>query len=122
MTNIFPGDMLLKNFGVTRHGRVIFYDFDEIRLMSQCCFRELPAARSDEQELSSEPWFYVAENDVFPEQFEHFLGMSEGLKALFMEHHGDLLSAAYWRKIQDELGSMGAHSPSAYVQAVGESS
>jgi isocitrate dehydrogenase kinase/phosphatase len=107
MTNIFPGDMLLKNFGVTRHGRVIFYDFDEIRLMNQCCFRELPAARSDDQELSSEPWFYVADNDVFPEQFEHFLGMSDGLKALFMEHHGDLLSAAYWRGVQEKLGSTG---------------
>ncbi len=117
MTNIFPGDMLLKNFGVTRHGRVIFYDFDEICLMNQCHFRELPAARSDEQELASETWFYVADNDVFPEQFEHFLGMSAGLKALFMEHHGDLLSAAYWREVQEKLETSGALRFSPYARA-----
>lgn len=107
MSNIFPGDMLLKNFGVTRHGRVIFYDFDEICLMDQCRFREIPQARGDEHELSSETWFYVADNDVFPEQFENFLGMSAGLKRLFMEHHGDLLSADYWRQIQEGIDDGG---------------
>ncbi len=117
MTNIFPGDMLLKNFGVTRHGRVIFYDFDEISLMTRCRFRELPAARTEEQELASETWFYVADNDVFPEQFENFLGMSEGLKALFMEHHGDLLSAAYWRDIQQRLEVSDAQPFSPYTRA-----
>lgn len=117
MTNIFPGDMLLKNFGVTRHGRVIFYDFDEISLMTRCRFRELPAARTEEQELASETWFYVADNDVFPEQFENFLGMSEGLKALFMEHHGDLLSAAYWRGIQQGLEVSDAQPFSPYTRA-----
>jgi isocitrate dehydrogenase kinase/phosphatase len=103
MSNIFPGDMLLKNFGVTRHGRVIFYDFDEICLMEECRFREIPVARGDEHELASETWFYVAGNDVFPEQFENFLGMSAELKALFLEHHGDLLCAGYWRKVQEGL-------------------
>lgn len=117
MTNIFPGDMLLKNFGVTRHGRVIFYDFDEISLMTRCRFRELPAARTEEQELASETWFYVADNDVFPEQFENFLGMSESLKALFMEHHGDLLSAAYWRDIQQRLEVSDAQPFSPYTRA-----
>ena len=119
MTNIFPGDMLLKNFGVTRHGRVIFYDFDEICLMNQCHFRELPTARSDEQELAAETWFYVADNDVFPEQFENFLGMSVGLKALFMERHGDLLSAAYWRDIQEKIEASGALPFSPYARASG---
>jgi isocitrate dehydrogenase kinase/phosphatase len=119
MTNIFPGDMLLKNFGVTRHGRVIFYDFDEISLMNQCRFRELPPARTDEQELASETWFYVADNDVFPEQFGHFLGMSARLKALFMEHHGDLLTAAYWRGIVERLETGGAPSFSPYAGASG---
>ena len=108
MTNIFPGDMLLKNFGVTRHGRVIFYDFDEICLMDQCRFRELPEARGDEHELASETWFYVADNDVFPEQFENFLGMSAELKGIFMEHHDDLLRAGYWRRIQEQFEADGA--------------
>jgi isocitrate dehydrogenase kinase/phosphatase len=119
MTNIFPGDMLLKNFGVTRHGRVIFYDFDEISLMDRCRFRELPPARTDEEELASENWFYVADNDVFPEQFVNFLGMSSALKALFMEHHGDLLNAARWREIQERLEDSGAPPFSPYAGVPG---
>ncbi len=111
--------MLLKNFGVTRHGRVIFYDFDEICLMVQCRFRELPPARTDEQELASETWFYVADNDVFPEQFEHFLGMSARLKALFMDYHGDLLTAAYWRGVVERLETSGAPSFSPYARTSG---
>ncbi len=99
--NIFPGDMLLKNFGVTRHGRVIFYDFDEIALITECNFRALPRARDDEDALSAETWFDVAPGDVFPEQFRHFLGMPEPLKALFVDTHGDLLRPAFWRGAQE---------------------
>ena len=119
LSNIFPGDMLLKNFGVTRHGRVIFYDFDEISLMDRCRFRELPRARTDEEELASENWFYVADNDVFPEQFENFLGMSAALKALFMENHGDLLTADYWRVIQEGLQRSAVAPFSPYARASG---
>src|SRR4029079_7820845 len=73
-TNIFPGDMLLKNFGVTRHGRLIFYDYDELCLLTDCKFRERPEARGDFEEMSQEPWFYVGERDVFPQEFRSFLG------------------------------------------------
>jgi hypothetical protein len=45
-SNVFPGDLLLKNFGVTSHGRVIFYDYDELCLVSDCVFRDLPAGRA----------------------------------------------------------------------------
>jgi isocitrate dehydrogenase kinase/phosphatase len=99
--NIFPGDMLLKNFGVTRHGRVIFYDFDEIALLGDCRFRKIPRARDEEDTLSDEAWFDVAPGDVFPEQFEHFLGMNAELKAVFLEAHADLLSPGYWREAQE---------------------
>jgi isocitrate dehydrogenase kinase/phosphatase len=119
MSNIFPGDMLLKNFGVTRHGRVIFYDFDEISLLDTCRFRDLPQARSDEEELASETWFYVGESDVFPEQFENFLGMTAGLKTLFMERHGDLLSAVYWRGVQKALEKSTAPPLSAHTGGSG---
>ena len=119
MSNIFPGDMLLKNFGVTRHGRVIFYDFDEICLMDQCRFRDIPVARGDEHELASETWFYVGDNDVFPEQFEHFLGMNAELKTLFMERHGDLLSAEYWRAIQKRLEAGSAAPLGRFAPATG---
>jgi len=99
-SNIFPGDLLLKNFGVTRHGRVIFYDYDELCLVTECHFRELPQARSYEDEMRAEPFFYVGEDDVFPEQFINFLGLDEESRKIFLEYHQDLLTAEYWRSIQ----------------------
>ena len=99
ITNIFPGDLLLKNFGVTRHGRVVFYDYDELCLVTECNFRELPEA-SDEDEMRGGEWFYVGESDVFPEQFIRFLAMNADLKTEFMAHHADLLTADFWRGIK----------------------
>ena len=101
VSNIFPGDLLLKNFGVTRHGRVIFYDYDELCLVTDCHFRDLPTARHSDQELSGEPWFYVAPGDVFPEEFIHFLGLSKPQRELFLEAHGEVLTAAFWRGLQE---------------------
>ena len=100
MTNIFPGDLLIKNFGVTRHGRVIFYDYDELCLVTECNFRELPEGDDDDDLRGNDEWFYVGEDDVFPEQFVRFLAMDIGLKRVFMEHHKDLLDAAWWRAIK----------------------
>ena len=102
--NIFPGDMLLKNFGVTRHGRGICYDFDEIALIADCNFRRIPRPRDEEDAMSADVWFDVAPEDVFPEQFEHFLGMNATLKARFLEDHADLLTPAYWREVQGRHG------------------
>jgi len=102
-TNIFAGDLLLKNFGVTRHGRVIFYDYDEVSLLGECEFRELPAARSDEEETSGEPWFYVGPRDVFPEQWLPFLAMPPALREVFLARHGELLTAPWWRARQAEV-------------------
>lgn len=100
-TNIFPGDMLLKNFGVTRHGRVIFYDYDELSLLTDCRFRDLPQARDDGEETAGEPWFYVGPQDIFPEEFLAFLGLSEDLRRAFLETHGELLRPPYWRAMQE---------------------
>lgn len=99
--NIFPGDMLLKNFGVTRHRRVVFYDYDEICYLTDINFRDIPESRSIEDEMSSEPWYSVGPYDVFPEEFEKFLFNSPRLKQLFKENHGELFTAAYWRGLQD---------------------
>ncbi|MCA8967008.1 MAG: bifunctional isocitrate dehydrogenase kinase/phosphatase, partial [Planctomycetes bacterium] len=98
--NIFPGDMMLKNFGITRHDRVIFYDFDEVTLLTDCRFRRVPPARDDFLELSDQTWFPVAENDVFPEQFGAFLGLDHRLRDVFMAHHGDLLTLEFWERAQ----------------------
>lgn len=103
VTNIFPGDLLLKNFGVTRHGRVVFYDYDEICLLFDCNFRKMPKARNYEDELAREPWFTVGENDVFPEEFRTFIGLPETLRDVFEKHHGDLFEVDFWKKIQSRL-------------------
>ncbi len=98
--NIFTGDMLLKNFGVTRNGRVIFYDYDELCLLTECRFRAIPAARHDEDEYSAEPWFSVSERDVFPEEFRAFLTLPGRLGQVFNAAHGDLLTVEYWLRMQ----------------------
>jgi isocitrate dehydrogenase kinase/phosphatase len=96
-SNVFPGDLLLKNFGVTSHGRVIFYDYDEICPVSDCVFRDLPQARNAEEESSAEPWFHCGPHDVFPEQWLPFLSIPSALSEVFTRHHGSLLTAAWWR-------------------------
>jgi isocitrate dehydrogenase kinase/phosphatase len=96
-SNVFPGDLLLKNFGVTSHGRVIFYDYDEICLVSECVFRDLPKARNEEEESSGEPWFHYGPRDVFPEQWLPFLCIPAALSEVFIREHGSLLTAAWWR-------------------------
>ena len=100
-TNIFPGDLLAKNFGVSRHGRVIFYDYDEIGLLTDYQFRELPTPRTVDEEMSAEPWFYVGPNDIFPEEFVSFLGFSGARRKLFLERYAHLFTPRFWLDIQN---------------------
>jgi isocitrate dehydrogenase kinase/phosphatase len=100
---IFPGDMLLKNFGVTRHDRVVFYDYDEIQPMEDMRFRRIPPPRSYEEELSAEPYWSVGPSDVFPEQFEHFLVGEPRARRIFYEYHRDLLDPGFWSEKQAHL-------------------
>jgi len=101
--NIFPGDMLWKNFGITRYGRVVFYDYDEIEYMTDCNFRKIPPAPDFETEMSGEVWYPVARNDVFPEEFGTFLLGSPILRKVFLKHHRDLLSARFWQDAQRKI-------------------
>lgn len=101
--NIFPGDMLFKNFGVTRHGRVIFYDYDEICYMTECNFRDIPPPRYPEDEWAAEPWYSVGPNDVFPEEFATFLMGRPLVRKVFSEVHSDLFKAGYWRDRQKNI-------------------
>ena len=102
-TNIFPGDLLLKNFGVTRHGRVIFYDYDELCLVTDCHFRDVPQAANPEDEMRGEPWFYVGEHDVFPETFINFVGFDAVQRAALLRTHGEIFTAKFWRQVQHRL-------------------
>jgi len=101
--NIFPGDMLWKNFGVTRHGKVVFYDYDEIEYVTDCNFRRVPAARNEEDEMSAEVWYRVGPRDVFPETFAPFLLGNPVVRAVFMKHHADLLDAAFWQSHKERI-------------------
>jgi isocitrate dehydrogenase kinase/phosphatase len=101
--DIFPGDMLYKNFGVTRQGRVVFYDYDEVAYVHDCNFRAIPAPRTPEDEMSAEPWYTVGPNDVFPEEFGTFLLGDPRIRAIFMNHHGDLLDAGFWQRKQARI-------------------
>lgn len=101
--NIFPGDMLLKNFGVTRHGRVVFYDYDEISYLTEVNFRHIPEPMYPEQEMASEPWYSVGPNDVFPEEFPVFLFADIGQRKMFAQMHGELFDADYWKGLQQQI-------------------
>ncbi len=102
-SNIFAGDLLLKNFGVTRHGRVIFYDYDELCLVTECNFRKLPPPEDAMDEMRADAWFYVGPNDIFPEQFVQFLGFSDNARQAFMRHHAEVLNAHYWSALKADL-------------------
>jgi isocitrate dehydrogenase kinase/phosphatase len=98
-TNIFPGDLLLKNFGMTRSGRVVFYDYDELCLLTEVDFRELPEPGDDDR--GGEASFYVGPRDVFPEEFINFFGFPRPLRELFVRVHGDLLAPAWWNRMKE---------------------
>ena len=101
--NIFPGDMLWKNFGVTRHGKVVFYDYDEIEYITDCNFRRVPTPRNEEDEMSGEVWYNVGPKDVFPETFAPFLLGNAKVREVFMKHHADLLDAAFWQEHKERI-------------------
>jgi isocitrate dehydrogenase kinase/phosphatase len=101
--NIFPGDMLWKNFGVTRHGKVVFYDYDEIEYLTDCNFRRVPAPRNEEDEMSGEVWYAVGPRDVFPETFAPFLLGNDSVREIFMRHHADLLDADFWQGCKERI-------------------
>lgn len=101
--NIFPGDMLLKNFGVTRHQRVVFYDYDEICPLTECNFRPTPKPQTEEQELAAHPWYTVGPQDIFPEEFRLFFSGNQLAKKAFEELHGDLYDYRFWRGLQEQI-------------------
>ena len=101
--NLFPGDMLLKNFGVTRHGRVVFYDYDEICPLTECNFRRLPVAQNDEQAFAQHPWYDVKPNDIFPEEFRLFFSGNKRARDVFEQLHGDLYDPDYWCNLQERI-------------------
>ena len=104
-SNIFPGDLLLKNFGVTRHGRVLFYDYDELCLVEECSFRVVPPMREEDETRPLDEWLYAGADDVFPELFPQFLGIVPALRARLREVHGEIFDPAWWRDVQTRLAA-----------------
>jgi isocitrate dehydrogenase kinase/phosphatase len=101
--NIFAGDLLFKNFGVTRYGRVVFYDYDEIEYMMACSFRRIPSLPPGHDDMSGEVWYPVGRNDIFPEEFATFLLTDPAVRADFVTRHAELLDAKWWQSVQDTL-------------------
>tara|TARA_B110000879_G_scaffold111234_1_gene148816 strand:+ start:2702 stop:4429 length:1728 start_codon:yes stop_codon:yes gene_type:complete len=101
--NIFPGDMPLKNFGVTRHGRVVFYDYDEIATLTECNFRHIPEPRTAEEEMQAGTWYTVADNDIFPEEFRLFFSGNTKARKMFEEMHSDLYEVEFWQDLQKKI-------------------
>ncbi|MEX8517658.1 MAG: bifunctional isocitrate dehydrogenase kinase/phosphatase [Leptothrix sp. (in: b-proteobacteria)] len=114
--NIFPGDMLWKNFGVIRHNKVVFYDYDEIEYMTDCNFRRVPTPRNEEEEMSGEIWYAVGPKDVFPETFGPFLLGNHAVREVFMKHHADLLDAAFWQGHKERIKAGHVHDVFPYEQ------
>src|SRR5207245_8783684 len=104
-SGIFPGELLPKNFGVTRHSRVVCYDYDELGLLTDFNFRSLPTPRLDEDEYSDEAWFGVGPRDVFPEEFKRFLALPQALRETFERSHGDLYGLRFWQEMQAQVRS-----------------
>lgn len=115
--NIFPGDMLWKNFGVTRHGKVVFYDYDEIEYLTDCNFRKVPAPRNEEEEMSGEIWYRVGPKDVFPETFAPFLLGNSAVREVFMQHHADLLDPEFWQSHKERIRAGHVHDVFPYEQS-----
>ncbi|MFC5521727.1 bifunctional isocitrate dehydrogenase kinase/phosphatase [Polaromonas jejuensis] len=107
--NIFPGDMLWKNFGITRNGKVVFYDYDEIEYLTDCNFRRVPVPHNEEEEMSGEVWYSVGPKDVFPETFGPFLLGNDAVREVFMKHHADLLDAAFWQGHKERIQAGHVH-------------
>lgn len=103
-SGIFPGDLLFKNFGVTRHGRVVFYDYDELSALTEVRFRSFPEIDGHDLELASEPWFAVGPTDVYPTEFSTFLGVQGEVRHAFVAHHGNLFDDDWWRSMQERVG------------------
>ena len=101
LSNIFPGDLLIKNFGVTNEHRVVFYDYDEIVPLVDCTFKQIPKARNEDDELSAEPWYAVNENDIFPEEMVRFLLPDGPLRIIFSTYHETLYTASFWNRLKE---------------------
>lgn len=101
MSYIFPGDLLIKNFGVTLEERVVFYDYDEIVPLVDCTFKDIPKARDDDEEMSAEPWYAVNENDIFPQELVKFLLPAGPLRDRFAIDHQELYTAAFWNRLKN---------------------
>jgi isocitrate dehydrogenase kinase/phosphatase len=103
--NIFPGDMLFKNFGVTRLDRVVFYDYDEIEYMTDCNFRRVPPPPDEQAELWDEPWYRIDKGDVFPENWTPFLLGNPRIRVALLKYHADLFTPEYWNAIRARVAA-----------------
>ena len=116
--NIFAGDLLFKNFGVTRFGRVVFYDYDEIDYITACRFRHIPPPPDGYDETSGEVWYPVGPNDVFPEEFATFLLTEPDVREDFLAQHAELLQPEWWERMRKAIVPGAPHEVLSYPERV----
>jgi isocitrate dehydrogenase kinase/phosphatase len=95
--------MLWKNFGITRHGKVVFYDYDEIEYITDCNFRKCPHRAMKKTKCparSGTPW---GPKTCSRRPLAPFLLGNPAVREIFMKHHADLLEASFWQRHKDRI-------------------
>ncbi|MEJ2379995.1 MAG: bifunctional isocitrate dehydrogenase kinase/phosphatase [Gammaproteobacteria bacterium] len=100
--NIFNKDLDSRNYGVSRFLRVFLYDYDALERCTEVKVRTNNDRIDGEEDI---PEWYFEDGVVFlPEEMEVGLQLpTRALRRVFREVHGDLMTTAYWEKIQADL-------------------
>lgn len=111
VAGIWVGDFKSKNFGVTSTGRIVSFDYDELRELDHLEFEKQPRWHSlpsaDDEESYASPGTAWHDKHAYgriylPDEFGN-LEISSFLETVFKKLHPDLFNADYWQKIQTEL-------------------
>ncbi len=100
--NIFNKDLDARNYGVSRYRKVYLFDYDALEPLGEVKIRSNQDRFDGEEDI---PDWYFEEGVVFlPEEMEVGLCIpNRHLRRLFREAHGDLMTTAYWERIQREI-------------------
>ena len=100
--NIFNKDLDARNYGVSQYQKIYLFDYDALELFTDVKIRTNQERVEGEEDVPE--WFFEDGAVFLPEEIESGLRIQDrGLRRFFREVHGDLMQAAYWEQIQDQL-------------------
>ncbi len=104
-SGIFPLDLFNTwNYGVTRRGRVVLYDYDDVVPLELVTFAEKPRPRDEFEELEpDEERIGAGPGDFFTDEMRRYTGVPQPLKGIFESAHGDLFSLEFWRTTKQRV-------------------